>query len=181
VVTADHGEAFGEHATVRHGFNLYDEEIRVPLILHVPGTSPRTLPQPRSAIDLAPTIAELLGQKPSERWRGVSLLRDLEHSPPQSRFVLVDAPELSGVPAQGRVVARTASQAVINDGLKVVVDSAGARAFDLLADPSESAALSPEKAAASIAEARRRLSLLEPVRPDPCGASAPPAKVQRDL
>jgi xylulokinase len=37
--------------------------------------------------------------------------------------------------------------------------------------------LSPE----SIAEARRRLSLLEPVRPDPCGASAPPAKVQRDL
>jgi hypothetical protein len=28
IVTADHGEAFGEHGTVYHGFSLYEEEIR---------------------------------------------------------------------------------------------------------------------------------------------------------
>jgi arylsulfatase A-like enzyme len=172
VVTADHGEAFGEHGTTRHGFTLYEEEIHIPLIVHVPGVQPKTVHSPRSAIDLAPTISELLGQAPSDRWRGVSLLRDLDRAPEKPRFVLVDAPEM---------VLRTATQAVISDGLKVVVDVAGARAFDLHADPGERSVLSPEKSAQAVSEARRQLALLDAVRADPCGASAPSAKVQSDL
>lgn len=172
VVTADHGEAFGEHATARHGFTVYDEEVRVPLIVHIPGVSPRVLREPRSAIDLAPTVAELLAQPPSPRWRGVSLLRDLEHSAPPRRFVLVDAPEMVG---------RTAAQAVVHDNLKVIFDNAGARSFDLQSDPSERAPLGPEQNPEAIAEARRQLAQLVPVPPDRCRASAPPAKVRKAL
>ncbi|HEX5484114.1 MAG TPA: sulfatase-like hydrolase/transferase [Terriglobia bacterium] len=37
IVTSDHGEGFGEHGTYDHGWNLYSEVLRVPLILSGPG------------------------------------------------------------------------------------------------------------------------------------------------
>src|SRR5439155_27240971 len=37
VVTADHGEAFQEHGPRQHGFHLYDELLRVPLVIAGPG------------------------------------------------------------------------------------------------------------------------------------------------
>lgn len=40
VVTADHGEAFGEHQTYIHGYNLYREVLHVPLIIVGPGIPP---------------------------------------------------------------------------------------------------------------------------------------------
>jgi arylsulfatase A-like enzyme len=63
VLTSDHGEAFGERGRVAwHGDTLYDEQIRIPLIVRLPGGrfSGRTIePQVRS-IDIAPTILSLL-------------------------------------------------------------------------------------------------------------------------
>jgi len=41
IVTSDHGEAFGEHGMIRHGFELGEELVRVPLIVRVPGVSAR--------------------------------------------------------------------------------------------------------------------------------------------
>ena len=41
VVMADHGEAWGEHKVYFHGQDLFDEQLRVPLIIAVPGTTPR--------------------------------------------------------------------------------------------------------------------------------------------
>jgi len=61
IVTSDHGEAFGEHGMIRHGFELWEELVRVPLIVRVPGVPPRHLQVRRSAIDLAPTILDLCG------------------------------------------------------------------------------------------------------------------------
>ena len=40
-VMADHGEAFGEHGETHHGIFLYDETIHVPLLLKLPGPTPR--------------------------------------------------------------------------------------------------------------------------------------------
>lgn len=37
VITADHGESFGEHGAISHGWNLYEEEIRIPLLIKAPG------------------------------------------------------------------------------------------------------------------------------------------------
>ncbi|MBK7585833.1 MAG: sulfatase-like hydrolase/transferase [Myxococcales bacterium] len=41
VITSDHGEAFGEHGMLRHGFELWEELIWVPLIVYLPGLPPR--------------------------------------------------------------------------------------------------------------------------------------------
>jgi arylsulfatase A-like enzyme len=65
VFTADHGESLGEHDYwFEHGDNLFDNEIRVPLIVRPPGG--RTEPAPAfeeqvATLDLFPTILEWLG------------------------------------------------------------------------------------------------------------------------
>lgn len=41
-VTADHGEAFGEHGDLFHGWNLYDELLRVPLVIRADGVQARS-------------------------------------------------------------------------------------------------------------------------------------------
>ena len=61
VIFSDHGEEFGEHGSVGHGRNLYDETVRVPLIVRVPGAAPRAVAEQVSLLDLFPTSAGLLG------------------------------------------------------------------------------------------------------------------------
>ena len=65
VVTADHGEALGEHGEPDHGFFLYDSTLRVPLIIsgsaRTGRISPRIVAEQVRAIDLAPTISDLVG------------------------------------------------------------------------------------------------------------------------
>jgi arylsulfatase A-like enzyme len=61
VVTSDHGEAFKEHGFYFHGRTLYDEEIRVPLIMRVPGLEARRIARPTALVDLVPTLAGLVG------------------------------------------------------------------------------------------------------------------------
>lgn len=60
VLTADHGEGFSEHGTRWHGVELWQELIRVPLVIRVPGLAARQVTVPRSVIDLVPTLLELL-------------------------------------------------------------------------------------------------------------------------
>jgi arylsulfatase A-like enzyme len=99
VVTSDHGEAFGEHGMIRHGFEVWEELSRVPLIVHVPGAPPRMVSERRSIIDVAPTIMETFDLKAEEGAdfiRGTSLYRDALAPPDaklEQRPVLVDMPE----------------------------------------------------------------------------------------
>lgn len=99
LVTSDHGEAFGEHGMIRHGFEVWEELARVPLILHVPGAPPRRVQERRSIIDVAPTIMETFDLKASEGEdfiRGTSLYRDAlapKDAQLEERPVLVDMPE----------------------------------------------------------------------------------------
>jgi hypothetical protein len=60
-VTADHGEQFLEHAGWEHSSNRFDELIRVPLGLEIPGVSPRVIDAQVQVIDLFPTLLELAG------------------------------------------------------------------------------------------------------------------------
>src|SRR5690606_1958802 len=60
IFTADHGEAFHEHGTSFHGQNLYDEQMRVTLLVHVPGREARRVDDAVSLMDLGPTILDLM-------------------------------------------------------------------------------------------------------------------------
>jgi len=64
ILTADHGEEFKDHGGHYHGSSLYEEQIRVPLIVSVPGAEPRRVSHPVSTVDLAPTALKLIGVEP---------------------------------------------------------------------------------------------------------------------
>ena len=73
ILTADHGEAFGEHNARYHGSSLYDEQIRVPLIITVPGSPAQVVRGPVELVDVAPTILGLLDIPIPIRMRGTDL------------------------------------------------------------------------------------------------------------
>lgn len=159
VVTADHGESFGEHGTTRHGSNLYEEEIRVPLMLYVPGLEPRTVDVPRSTIDVAPTIAELFGVTPPSGWEGKSLLHDGDGAAPEARAVMVDVPSIN---------ARPPKRAVILGSSKVIFTGAVVQVFDLARDPGERSPIAPEAAPELVQRARQELDRIPAVEGKPC-------------
>ncbi|MDJ0870091.1 MAG: sulfatase [Myxococcota bacterium] len=74
-VTADHGEGLGQHHWLEHAVTLYDEQIRVPLLLHFPGVLPPgvRLRTPVGLVDLAPTLLDLAGLPPLPQSDGRSL------------------------------------------------------------------------------------------------------------
>ncbi len=61
VVTADHGEEHRDHGGVFHGGSLYEEQLRVPLIVVAPGLAPRRVAEPVSLADVAPTLVSMIG------------------------------------------------------------------------------------------------------------------------
>lgn len=159
VVTADHGEAFGEHGFTKHGFSLYDEEIRVPLVLRIPGVEPRKVDVPRSTIDIAPTIAELLGVEVPRDWKGRSLLDDWHgQQPPEQRPVIVDVPEMPGRPPM---------RTVIRGPLKVILDRSP-RVFDLRTDPDERTPLTGSDASTAVERATMDASVIATIPGAPC-------------
>lgn len=65
VLTADHGEGFGEHGLMSHGNSLYQELIHVPLIITGPGIPEgKVVSRPASLLWLAPTLLALSGGNP---------------------------------------------------------------------------------------------------------------------
>jgi arylsulfatase A-like enzyme len=61
VVTADHGESFGDRQLMEHNVSVYQEQIAVPLIVKYPGqTAGRVVSTPVSGADFTPTVLELL-------------------------------------------------------------------------------------------------------------------------
>jgi len=76
VILADHGEEFHDHGGVRHGYTMYDEQIRVPLIVRLPGFTDagmRIDDQVR-LLDVMPTALALLGMEIPKQVQGTSLL-----------------------------------------------------------------------------------------------------------
>jgi arylsulfatase A-like enzyme len=75
-ITADHGEELFEHGGVLHGYTLYEEMVRIPLILWAPGRlRPATVDTPTNTEDLTATLLDLASVPPSQGIEGRSLLR----------------------------------------------------------------------------------------------------------
>jgi arylsulfatase A-like enzyme len=77
ILTSDHGEEFNDHGGVGHGKTLFNEVIRVPLMIYFPQRGvmePRRVGANVSVLDIFPTIKELLALPIGEESEGVSLL-----------------------------------------------------------------------------------------------------------
>jgi arylsulfatase A-like enzyme len=137
IVTSDHGEAFGEHGMVRHGFELWEPLIRVPLIVYVPQGKPRRVDVRRSIIDLVPTILDLMGA-PAASGEGMdfvsgqSMARELlepDEIAPELRHIFVD---MSAGPNNAE------RQAYISGNLKLIASNGRPLGlYDLASDPGE--------------------------------------------
>ncbi|HEY3353950.1 MAG TPA: sulfatase-like hydrolase/transferase [Polyangia bacterium] len=73
IVSADHGEEFGEHGGHYHATTVYDEQIRVPLVVNAAGVAPRHVPGQAELIDVPSTILGLLDLPLPVRMRGTDL------------------------------------------------------------------------------------------------------------
>jgi choline-sulfatase len=78
VVTSDHGKEIGEHGMVGHGHVLYEELVRVPLVLAGPGVPPGVDRLPAQSVDLVPTLLGLLGLGPAEGAPTTSVLQGID-------------------------------------------------------------------------------------------------------
>jgi len=90
VLTADHGEEFLDHGGFEHGHTLYDELVRVPLIVRLPGlVSPGTVIESSAGlVDVAPTVCELAGIASPPAFAGHSLAPALRGEAQPSRPLL---------------------------------------------------------------------------------------------
>lgn len=144
IITADHGEALGNHDAMGHGIHIYHEQLHVPLLVHAPGGEfpPRRVSETVALVDVAPTLAEWLGV----RWapslatsQGRSLLDLLtgkgEDRPPEAIFAqrrpVTDHQRQEGW-EEGEIYALQSANH------KIIVHSSGHHEyFDLQRDPFE--------------------------------------------
>jgi arylsulfatase A-like enzyme len=126
VVSADHGEAFGEHGSRTHGTTLYDETLRVPLMIRLPDRRARRVDARVGLIDVGPTLLDLMGVNTPGHFMGQSLVP----------FLRGESAELTRpLFAETRLM-----QAYITpSGLKLIFDSRRDRVelYDLKSDPGE--------------------------------------------
>lgn len=139
VLTSDHGEELLEHGGWDHGFTLYDDQIRVPLLIRLPrAKGARRLSSPMNLIDLMPTLLAMAGVKapPGAEGRdlsprllaGVEVGSDDSHNgPPSFTTISMATKHREGV------------YAVRTERYKLILDSESgvASLFDLATDPGE--------------------------------------------
>lgn len=163
ILTSDHGESFGEHGRYAHGFELFENLVRVPLFFYVPGVPPRTIEATRSGIDLAPTICELLGVKPAESFTGRSLVPELLGGPAEERDVILDLPMTSDNDKR-RALVRGTKKVIAYGATELPV------VYDLEKDPKEDKPLQRGELFTEMATAYRDASKkIVEVTPFACG------------
>jgi arylsulfatase A-like enzyme len=132
IVTSDHGEEFGEHGMTRHGFEVWETLVHVPLMVVSPGALPRHIDVLRSAIDLAPTILDFFGVAADPSFEGRSLVKEIYGGPADERDVVVDLPMTSD---NGR------RRAILHGDQKLICfdNDNYCKLYDIARDPQETA------------------------------------------
>lgn len=149
IVSADHGEAFGEHGARYHGTTVYEEQVRVPLLVSAPGlvATGRRVAEPVQLVDLLPTVLSAYGIPRPPRVRG----RDL------GALLAVGAPKGGGA-GEGLAFAEVEDQTMFARGSHRLLCNrvlATCSLYDLAKDPLE---LSPIADAARVTELRKQTS-----------------------
>jgi hypothetical protein len=127
IISADHGEAFGEHGQNFHARSVYEELMHVPLLIHAPQLPRRRVDTPVTLMDLGPTILDLFGLPAPGSYMGQSIAPLLLGKPARlTRPIIADA---------GRQI----QAFYFPDGKKVIFDrpKKTTEMYDLHADPAE--------------------------------------------
>jgi len=119
VLSADHGEEFWDHGHLGHGIDLYNETVRVPLIIRLPkGGTPVTRTDPVNLLDLPPTLVEAAGGTIPRSWQGRSLWGSLVSDKPlPPRSLLVDLHRFEDKPRQLALIT-TRYKLIFNTGTR---------------------------------------------------------------
>jgi arylsulfatase A-like enzyme len=143
-VTGDNGQAFMEHGFSAHANRLYNEALRTPLILRIPGRPPTVTDRQVQHIDLTPTILGSIGLPKHPSFQGVDLFTEPE-SHGREVFFVVQTPLAE-------------QYAIIKDGFKYIHEpfSDGSFLYDLRRDPGEKENIALEKKELAL-NLRRRL------------------------
>ncbi|NOT31263.1 MAG: sulfatase [Planctomycetes bacterium] len=132
-ITADHGEAFGEHGVLEHGTTVFDEVTRIPLIVFPPeGVVLPSTSAPVSLVDVAATAAAIGGVELPGAGRD---LRALEASGLHPTVL-----EFYGDPVKAATLgelAKRPARAVVLGRHKLIAYSDALHLYDVEADPGE--------------------------------------------
>jgi arylsulfatase A-like enzyme len=146
VVTGDHGEEFQDHGHLAHYPKLYDELVRVPLLVELPGAEPRRVTEPVSHDGLGPTLSAAMGAG-TDPFEADSLLPALleEEAPERS--------PVTSVAVRGKTVTQQPIPRHLDEGELLVsarderytyihhTDSGNRELYDRDTDPGETADL----------------------------------------
>lgn len=152
IITSDHGDGFGEHDLVSHGYTVYNEEIHVPLVVRYPppfaaerGFATSGVSRcPSSTVDLFPTVIDYAGLPLPEGLDGVSLVPGEGPVPLEPEGEPCPRPVISEMAGGGRI----SSAAIIWGDLKLIADYDEIGRFelyDVVADPTEQHDLANER------------------------------------
>jgi arylsulfatase A-like enzyme len=188
VVTADHGEGLGDHDWWTHGV-LYQEQIRVPLMLRVPGLGAGLrVPSLVRSIDLMPSVLEAAGVERAHwpEMDGESLLGSLHSGRTAGARIAYSDSVATGVYPRPDVAGAHDRKpdrlyAVIDGRYKLIYHQRHPRrseAYDLAADPHEQRNLWPAQRP-ELARLRARLQRLGAFYVPPAPDAAPAADPER--
>ncbi|MBK7760244.1 MAG: sulfatase-like hydrolase/transferase [Deltaproteobacteria bacterium] len=129
ILLSDHGEFLGEHRLLEHSKDLYDEVLRVPLMVRGPGFSPGLNPSPIQTHDVPELILAALGLPP------------LSDEPPTTDLQVSELYYARhrdlGVPALKERFDRVRRSFVLNDQKLILTEGGPSERYDLRADPQE--------------------------------------------
>jgi len=169
IITADHGEEFGEHRVFEHGYSLYLPSIHVPLIVSLPGRVPagKRIQTPITLRDLASTIVDMLDLTREAPFPGRSLARYWEPSPAprpvQEEPLLAELTQVTGQPAWFPA-SKGNMKSLVFQGMRYIKNGDGAEElYNFSDDPWEVANLAASAAhTATLAQFRVLLARMVP-------------------
>ena len=125
VVTGDHGQAFYEHGFTSHAGAIFNEVMKVPLIIRAPGLKPGLDERPAQHVDILPSILDLLGLPSHPSCQGISLFH-ANPNPDRSIYMLAQTPLAH-------------QYGIIRSRFKLIYDEERRQysLYDLAADPTE--------------------------------------------
>ena len=143
VIMSDHGESLGERGVYLHSTQLYNEQTRVPLIIHIPNQPARRVPDYVTTVDLGTTILDAVGVSSPKEYTGVSLMPLIRGEPFEHPVIYGEqtSQEISPFVRLDQQIHPEGKKYMVitQDGFKLIYnrDFYTFELFDLNADPSE--------------------------------------------